>query len=67
MSTPMTRPDGPTALRREEAIDAGARAKVEDDIALAQRCQGERVAAAEAEVGALREGVQFRLGVADAR
>ena len=54
MSTPITRPVGPTARAARNAVEPAARAEVDDDLAGAQLGDRLRVAAAEAEVGAGR-------------
>ncbi len=46
-------------LRRQEAVEAGPRAEVDDHVAFLERGEGERIAAAEAEVGALRYSLQL--------
>ena len=66
MSTPMTRPVGPDLACGEEGVEAGAAAEVEHGLARLQRCDGLRVAAAQAEVGAFRHGGGLLGAVADA-
>ena len=65
MSTPMTRPVGPTFLAARKQSMPAAGAQVEDGLARLQRRERDRVAAAEAEVRALGDGRQLLGRVAD--
>ena len=57
---------GPDLPRGEQAVEAGAAAEIDQHLARLQRGDRLGIAAAEAEIGALRHGVQLRLGVAHA-
>ena len=51
--------------RRQQAIEAGTAAEIHDNLAGLHRRNGERIAAAKAEIGALRHGREFLIGIAD--
>jgi hypothetical protein len=63
MSTPMTWPVGPDLLGREEAIESGTTAEIDDDFARAHRRYRQGIAAAEPEVGTFGNGTQLGLRV----
>ena len=63
MSTPITRPVGPTFWTCDEDVETAAAAQVQDHLAGLERGDGRRVPAGKAHIGSLRQRGQLRFAV----
>ena len=61
----MTRPRRTNLARRQKAIETGTAAEIDNNLASRHRRNGERIAAAKTQIGALRHGREFLIGIAD--